>query len=274
MSLSRQSCASDAVIFDSVTKVFRPQVGLFNWMGRGEPRQTVALSSVSLIARKAEVLVLLGPNGSGKTTLLRLASGALFPESGSVLVNGMDTVSDSRFVHKIVAHAVGVDRSFFPRLTVEENLIFFSAFDDVPRSARKSEVERVLAATGIKNFRDTLAMKLSSGTYQRLGIARALLKQPAVLLLDEPTRSLDPAAVELFWPLVREIAASGVSVIVASHNFQEAVGVGDSVAVLFEGVVVANKLFRKDQTVEELREFYFELTGSDRSVELDRKVGV
>jgi ABC-2 type transport system ATP-binding protein len=208
-----------------------------------------------------QVLFVLGPNGSGKTTLLRLASGALLPDAGQVLVEGHDTSAEPEILHRNVAYCIGVDRSFFPRLTVRENLDFFAAFENIPSASRRPEIERVLAAAGICEFRDVLAMKLSSGTYQKLGIARALLKNPAVLLLDEPARSLDPGASEHLWEAVRNLADCGSCVIVASHNFQEAIRCGDRIAVLSGGNLLATRSTEEDVTIEELQSFYFGLVG-------------
>jgi len=96
--------------------------------------------------------------------------------------------------------------------------------------------------------------------YQRLGIARALIKQPSILLLDEPTRSLDPAATTQFWKLVADLPAQGVTVILATHSFQEAIAVGNSVAVLYRGKVAGYRTLAGTNS-EELRRFYFQTTG-------------
>lgn len=269
-----QASNDDAVIFDSVTKIFRPQT-FFIWRAGKESRsETRALVSITTAARRGEVLILLGPNGSGKTTFLRMASGGLIPDLGRVFVAGHDTSAESNIVHRIVAHAISVERSFFSRLTVTENLHFFAAFEDVPKRGRSQVVEHVLAVTGLDNFRDVLAMKLSNGTYQKLAIARALLKNPAVLLLDEPTRSLDPAAAELFWPIIRDVAASGTCVIVASHNLEETLKGGDRVAVLREGTLVAVHATHDFASVEELRSFYFNSIGRTLSARLEADYSV
>jgi ABC-type multidrug transport system ATPase subunit len=112
---------------------------------------------------------------------------------------------------------------------------------------------------GLRDAADTLVMKFSSGMYQRLGVARALVKEPSIILLDEPTRSLDPASAEHFWRLVRGLPMRGASVVLATHSLHEAAAVGDSVAVLEKGKLAG---FRKlaGASAEELREFYFQVT--------------
>ncbi len=155
---------------------------------------------------------------------------------------------------------MATERSFYPRLTARENLAFFAALDNVPRAERRAQAEWALERTGLSDAGDTLVMKFSSGMYQRLGIARALLKKPSVLLLDEPTRSLDPAAASRFWTLVRETADGGAAVLLATHHFDEAMAVGDAVAVLSRGALAGHRRLSAATSIEELRSFYFRET--------------
>lgn len=250
----------DSVILESVTKVFRHRPALFNWMGQERGGETRALQDVSLAVGKGKILAILGPNGSGKTSLLKLVSTMLLPDSGRVLVEGFDTRSDADQVHKHVGFAVATERSFFPRLSARENLDFFATLDDVPRKSRVARIGDLLHRTGLSDAADTLVMKFSSGMYQRLGIARALMKEPSVILLDEPTRSLDPASAAHFWGLVRELPGHRATVVLATHSFAEALAVGDDLAILHAGRLAA---YRTNNLagVEELRNFYFETTG-------------
>jgi ABC-2 type transport system ATP-binding protein len=118
----------------------------------------------------------------------------------------------------------------------------------------------VLERTGLLDAADTLVMKFSSGMYQRLGIARALIKEPSVILLDEPTRSLDPAAATHFRNLIRALPAGGSTVILATHSLNEAAAVGDFAAVLDQGRLAGyRKIVGAD--ADELRSFYFQTTG-------------
>src|SRR6266852_363956 len=224
-----------SVVLESVTKRFRHRPALFNWMGRERTGETCALENLSLSIPAGKVLVLLGPNGSGKTTTLKLISTMLLPDSGRVLVEGANTLKETDSVRRHVGFAVSTERSFFPRLSARENLDFFATLDDVQRSDRTQKVDEVLALTGLTESADTLVMKFSSGMYQRLGMARALIKKPSVILLDEPTRSLDPGSAVHFWETVRDLPDLGSTVILATHSFAEAAAVGDSVAVLYQG---------------------------------------
>jgi len=245
-----------AILVEAVTKVFRHRPALFNWMGREAGGKTRALSEVSLAAEAGEVLVLLGPNGSGKTTLLKLVSTMLLPDSGRILVEDSDTRSAAQQVRRKVGFAIASERSFFPRLTARENLDFFAALNDLRRSDRAAEIERVLDETGLTESGDMVVQKFSTGMYQRLAIARAFLKRPSILLLDEPTRSIDLGAATRLWQLLRRTASAGTTVLLATHNLQEAVAVGAAVTVLHRGRLVGHRRLGHATSVEELQYFY------------------
>ena len=248
------------IVFESVSKRFRHRPVLFNWIGKERGGETRAIDAVSFSAPPGRVLVLLGPNGSGKTTTLKLISTLLLPDSGRILLAGAETRTDCSRARRDVGFAVANERSFFPRLSGRENLDFFAALEDVPRDQRPKRIRWALGMVGLHSDSHTLVMKFSSGMYQRLAIARALLKDPAILLLDEPTRSLDPASAMQFWKLVRSLSEQGKTVLLATHNFSEAVSVGDSVVILRHGKVVGRKDLRSE-TAERLRSFYFQATG-------------
>jgi ABC-type multidrug transport system ATPase subunit len=251
----------DRIVFESVGKVFRHRPALFNWLGQEQRGETIALQNVSFSAADGEVLALLGPNGSGKTTALRLISTLLLTDAGSVRVGGFDARRDAGEVRRQVGIAVATERSFFARLSARENLDFFAALDEVSRPERTQRIERVLHDTGLEEKAHTLVMKFSSGMYQRLGIARALVKRPSVLLLDEPTRSLDAAAAAHFWATIRALAGQETTVLLATHNFAEAAAVADRLLLLHRGELLANRPLRRAESAEELRAFYFTMTG-------------
>jgi ABC-2 type transport system ATP-binding protein len=248
--------AVNTVVFESVHKVFR-QRGFF--FLRKEASETHALNGISFTVSAGEVLGLLGPNGSGKSTTLKLTSTMLLPDRGEVLVQGLDTRRNGEHVRRNVGFAVASERSFFPRLTVRENLEFFAALENVHRREVSNRVESVLSWVSLEDVAGKQVMKLSSGMYQRLGIARAMIKQPAVLLLDEPTRSLDAAAADELWSLVQNLSVTRTTVLLATHNFEEATAVCDRVALLKKGELIATETAR-NFAAEELREFYLEMT--------------
>ncbi len=265
---ARQCLRMDSIVLDSVSKVFRHSPALFNWIGNERGGETRALDDVSLQVEPGKILVLLGPNGSGKTTTLKLISTVLLPDAGRVLIEGADTQVEPAIVRKSVGFAVASERSFFPRLSAKENLEFFAVMDNVTRRERSRRVDEMLDRVGLDSAANTLVMKFSSGMYQRLAIARALMKRPSVVLLDEPTRSLDPAAAAHFWSLVRDLPSQGATILIATHSFQEALAVGDSVAVLKQGKLTGTKQIGCC-SLEELRATYFAMTGElDEAPEL------
>ena len=249
----------DSVVLESVTKVFRTRPSLFRRSAARAENQALALDDVSLRIPAGAVLALLGPNGSGKTTTLKLIATTLLPDRGSIQVLGMDAQRQASAVRGQVGLAVAAERSFFPRLSARENLEFFAALDNVPRPLRRQRVEQMLAQTGLEEVAGELVMKFSSGMYQRLGIARALVKQPSVVLFDEPTRSLDPGSAARFCSLVLELAG-GVTVVMATHNFEDAVALAQVVVVLLRGKVAAVREIRAGESVEDLRRFYLRTT--------------
>ena len=246
-----------AVVLESVHKLFR-RTGLRIF--GGECVETHALRDISFQVPAGEVLGLLGPNGSGKTTTLKLISTVLLPDQGSVWVNGVNTREAAHQVRRHVGFALASERSFFPRLTARENLDFFATLENVSRAERRDRIDRVLDTVGLSEHVNKQVMKFSTGMHQRLAIARALIKSPSVLLLDEPTRSLDPAAANHFWELLQDVAAGGMTIVLATHNFSEAAAVADRVAVLQKGVLL-DCLPCHGVRIEQLQREYLELTG-------------
>ncbi len=219
------------------------------------------MDNVSFSASSAEVIALLGPNGSGKTTALKLISTLLLPDTGSVRVGGFDSLRESGKVRRQVGIAVATERSFFPRLSARENLDFFAALDEVARRERPRRIRQVLGDTGLDEQADTLVMKFSSGMYQRLGLARALIKRPSVLLLDEPTRSLDAAATSHLWTTIRALAGQNTTVFLATHDFAEAAALADRLLLLNHGALFEDRILSGRESADDLRSLYFQRTG-------------
>jgi ABC-2 type transport system ATP-binding protein len=228
-----------AITFDNVSKWYSHRPAFFNLLGKERGGRTEALRSVSLTVPAGQVIAVLGPNGSGKTTLLKLACGYLLPDGGAVTVNGADTGRRSR-LRDHIAFVTASERSFFPRLTATENLDYFAAFENIPRPLRKARVARVLRSTRLEEQADVLTMKFSSGMVQRLAIARGLLTEPKILVLDEPSKSLDPAATAHFWEIIRNMTVHGGTVLFSTHSFEEAVALSARALILRRGELIAD----------------------------------
>jgi ABC-2 type transport system ATP-binding protein len=207
-----------------------------------------ALRGVDLHVQKGEIFGLLGPNGAGKTTLLKILSCLVLPDRGRAVVAGEDVVHEGKVKPKIgLVHTD--ERSFYWRLSGRENLDFFSQLYDVPRKRSKARINELLERVDMVEPADRRFADYSSGMKQRLAIARALLHDPPILLMDEPTRSLDPASAMALRTFIRDElkARDGKTVLLATHNLREAETMCDRVAILVKGKV------REIGTVEEVR---------------------
>jgi ABC-2 type transport system ATP-binding protein len=202
---------------------------------RGE---LVALDDVTFTLEAGDVAALVGRNGAGKSTLLRVLATLLLPTSGHARIAGHDIARDGVEARGQLALVSGDDRSFSLRLTGQENLRFFAGLYGVARAEIDTTVERALGQVDLLDVASTVYAAYSSGMRQRLALARALLLQPAVLLLDEPFRALDTASAERLRGLVAGLSAcDGVTVLVATHDLTELDGVWTRVIALDHGAV-------------------------------------
>ena len=207
----------------------------------GERRHTMALDAVSLTANEGEIVGLLGPNGAGKTTLLKIASTLVLPDAGSVEIGGVDVVRSPGLARGIVSPVSADERSLEWRLSARENLRFYGALHGLAGAALHSRIDELLHTMQLADAGERRVATYSSGMKQRLLIARGLLPAPRVLLLDEPTRSLDPLAARAFRDLLRsEIAGrQGCTILMATHDPDEAMDLCDRIAILDHGRVEA-----------------------------------
>ena len=200
-----------------------------------------SVNGVSFEVQRGEFFGLLGPNGAGKTTLLRMLAGFVTPDAGEAEVEGHDVASSRAAATRLVAPVIASERSLYWRLTARENLALFARLWDVPARELDSRVEDVLSVVDLLDTGAKLVGQFSSGMMQRLLIARALLAEPRVLLLDEPTRSLDPISSREFRRFLRDELAvrRQCAVILATHSADEAFDLCDRVAVLNRGELLA-----------------------------------
>jgi ABC-2 type transport system ATP-binding protein len=215
--------------------------------------QIHALRGVDLHVRSGEIFGLLGPNGAGKTTLLKIFSCLVLPDSGRAVLGGEDTVHEARVKPQLgLVHSD--ERSFYWRLSGRENLRFFARLYDVPGREIGSRIDYLLEQVDMVDAADRRFADYSSGMKQRLAISRALLHDPPILLMDEPTRSLDPASSLALREFIRERLheRDGKTIILATHNLREAEALCSRLAILVKGRV------RQVGTVAEVRRWGIE----------------
>ncbi|MEP6692366.1 MAG: ABC transporter ATP-binding protein [Gemmatimonadaceae bacterium] len=199
------------------------------------------LHDVSCDIEEGEFFGLLGPNGAGKTTLFKLLATLIVPDAGSATVAGHDIVREPASVRRVLTPVIADERSLHWRISAEENLALFAALHGLRGAAARERVRDVLGIVGLADAGTKLVGGFSSGMKQRLLIARALVSRPRVLLLDEPTRSLDPISARAFRAFLRE-EISGLqrcTILLATHNAEEALELCDRVAVLDHGRLLA-----------------------------------
>jgi len=219
-------------------KTFLPPPWPRSLVGRKLDHEVRALQNVTLEIEQREVFGIVGPNGAGKTTLLKILSTLILPSCGTARVNGADLIRGAAAVRRSIGLATGEERGFYWRLTGSENLEFFGGLRGFsPREARRRAFQVLELVDLLPLIKEPLT-RYTTGMRQRLGLARALLGRPQVLLLDEPTRSLDPLAAHGVHALLRRLASEEhVTVLIATHNLGEAEGLCSRVAVLADGTV-------------------------------------
>jgi ABC-2 type transport system ATP-binding protein len=207
---------------------------------------TLALDGVSLQVPSGHIEGLLGRNGAGKTTLLRILAGLVTPDDGSVRVAGVDAARSPLAVRSEIGLVPSGDRSFYLRISGFENLVFFARLQGIRRREAGARAQRALAQVGLEAAARAPVGTYSHGMQKRLGVARALLTSPAVLLGDEATHDLDPEGAIAVRGLIRAAADAGAAVVWATQRVEEIRGFADGVTVLDRGLV------RFGGTVEEL----------------------
>jgi ABC-2 type transport system ATP-binding protein len=199
--------------------------------------EVTAVDALSFRVGRGELFGLVGPDGAGKTTTLRMLAGVMRPDAGAITMLGIDVV---RRPEQVKAHLAYMSQRFglYTDLTVMENLRFYADLFRVPRAERAARLERLFRFSNLAPFRDRLAGQLSGGMKQKLGLSCALIHQPDVLLLDEPTFGVDPISRRDLWLIVHEMVENGTTVVVSTAYMDEAERF-DRVAFLQRGRLLA-----------------------------------
>ena len=225
----------------------------------------VAVDDVSFEARNGEVTALLGENGAGKTTTLRSIYGLIQPDAGEVRVDGVDGISqplNARMGLGVLSEA----RGLYPRLTPREHMRYFAQLQGLARAETETRCEALVDLLGMEDFADRRAAGLSHGENTKVALARALLHDPANILLDEPTTGLDVMSTRAVRELIVELRARGKCVLFSSHVMQEVAAVSDRIVVVSAGKVVASGTpadLRRSTGLDDLEDVFVSLTGHD-----------
>ena len=197
-----------------------------------------ALGGVTLEVADGEVVALLGPNGAGKSTLLRIIASLITPDGGSVAVGGHDVVADGIGARAALGLMLGEERSLYWRISGRRNLEFFAALQGLDRERARERSRVLLDRFGLTAVAERRCGEYSTGMRARLGLARALLAEPRVLLLDEPARSLDPVAAADLRRLLADLAADGrTAILYATHDLHDAAEVSHRTVGLSRGTI-------------------------------------
>ena len=209
---------------------------------RTEPR--VSLDGIDLEIEVGEVHGLLGPNGAGKTTLVKILSTVLLPTEGSAAILGRDVVRDRNEVRRLVGCVFGGERGLYTRVSTRRNMLFWASLYGLPRREARTRSEELIERVGLAERADEPVENLSRGMMQRVHLARGLIGDPKVILLDEPTTGLDPVAALDFQQLIREMVADGRSVLLTTHDLDEAEAMCGRVSMIDHGKLLMTAAVR------------------------------
>ena len=212
----------NAVVLQNISK----------WYGK---EKKIAVDDVSLEIEKAEIFGLIGPDGAGKSSIFRILTTLLLPDKGNATVDGFDVVKDYRQIRSRVGYMPG-KFSLYPDMTVEENLNFFATIFNTSIEENYELIKDIYIQ--IEPFKNRYAGKLSGGMKQKLALSCALIHQPSVLFLDEPTTGVDPVSRKEFWEMLKRLKEKGITIVVSTPYMDEA-SLCDRVALIHEGKVLA-----------------------------------
>jgi len=215
--------------------VTKDRIGLF----KSRKKVIRALKGVFFKVERGEILSLLGPNGAGKTTTIKILATILIPDSGTAYINGYDILRERDKVRTQIGVTFSVERGFYPRLTGFENLVYFGMLQHLSRSEAKRRAREMLEIVDLSRDAHRLFDEYSLGMKAKLALARAMLHDPPILMLDEPTIGLDPVAAKNIRNLLLTLRERGKTILLTTHNMSEADTLSDHIAMINGGEIVA-----------------------------------
>jgi len=235
-----------------------------------------AVDHLDLSVRRGEIYGFLGPNGAGKTTAIRMLCTLLSPSSGTASVDGYDIVKQGNDVRKRIG-LVSEKMIMYPRLTALENLMFFGRLYGIERKALRKKSEELLEMVKLTTFKDKLVGGFSSGMKQRVNVIRAIIHDPDVLFLDEPTTALDPQSTRFVRDLVKELRQRGHTIVLTTHVMEEADELSDRVCIIDHGKIMAvgsPQALKDRYNTQNLLDVFLELTGRELRDSADGRISM
>jgi len=238
---------------------------------RGNRNRIIACNNVDLKVRRGELFGLVGSNGAGKTTLIKILATIIIPDAGRALINGFDVVKEEDKVRRNIGLVTSEIKSFYGRLTGRQNLIFFAALSNLNSSEIKYRIAELAELLDLNDKLDNMFQEYSTGMKQRFAIARGLLNNAPILLIDEPTKSLDPLSAQNLHHLIREelVKKANKTVIFTSHSLLEIEKLADTIGIMNRGrIEVAGTLSQlrqrigdENSSIEEVFNYYVKRDG-------------
>lgn len=213
----------------------------------------LVLRNITLTLEKGEILAVIGPNGAGKSTFFKCTVGLLQPTSGDILLNGKIVKKNSAEIKQKIGF-LGHESFLYNNLSPLENLKFYGKLYKVKDLDRKAN--ELLKEVGLFLFRDMPIRSFSRGMMQRLAIARVLLPDPDILMLDEPHTGLDQEAVALLNQIIKQKRVSGTSILIISHDFEQVHALADRVAVLKKGKIISTRQLDTKISLQDMKQWY------------------
>jgi ABC-2 type transport system ATP-binding protein len=219
----------------SLNKTFRTRTGLW----KIKTKETTAVEDVSFSIEKGELFGLLGPNGAGKTTTIKMLTTLLLPSGGSASIMGLDVVKQTQEVRSHIGFAFSGSRGLYNRLTAVQNLKYFAELYSLDAEVSRKRIPELLELVGLESRGNDRVETYSSGMTQRLHLARALLHDPEVLFLDEPTVGIDPVGSRELRRTVKDLLSLGKTILLTTHYMAEAEELCNRIAIIKKGRIVA-----------------------------------
>jgi ABC-2 type transport system ATP-binding protein len=224
----------NAIEVKNLHKVFTTRVGFWS----GKTKTTTAVESVSFNVLRGELFGLLGPNGAGKTTTVKILSTILLPTAGSASILGYDVVEETQAVRERIGFTFGGARGLYTRLSAADNLRYFAELYGLEPPVTNKRIPELLDLVGLGKRAEDRVETYSSGMQQRLHLARALLHDPELIFLDEPTVGIDPVGARELRRTVKELVARGKTILLTTHYMAEAEELCDRIAIINKGRII------------------------------------